>query len=91
MQNCRSDRNHVLSNATPGPGKEKQRWQQARLKTDGTDPVPSTTVYRFILTVFVFPGKYGNGTGNRTGCTGIGIKNGMRVFPSIFTDSSGHN
>jgi hypothetical protein len=46
------------------------------------DPVPSATVYRFILTVFIFPGKYGNGTG----CTGTGIENGTRVFPSIFTE-----
>jgi len=50
------------------------------------DPVPSVTVYRFILTVFIFLGKYGNRTGNGTGCTGTGIKNGMRVFPSIFTE-----
>jgi hypothetical protein len=57
-----------------------------RLKTDGMDPVPSATVYRFILTVFVFPGKYGNGTGNGTGCTGTRIENGTRVFPSIFTE-----
>ena len=47
-----------------------------RLKTDRMDHVPSEAVYRFILTVFVFSGKYGNGTG----CIGTGIKNGWRLF-----------
>jgi hypothetical protein len=47
-----------------------------KMKTDGMNPVPSAAVYRFIPYVFVFPGKYGNGTENGTECIGTGTENG---------------
>lgn len=40
--------------------------RQARMKTDGMNPVSSATVYRFFPTVFVFSGINGNGTENGT-------------------------
>ena len=39
---------------------------QVRIKTDGMNPVPFVTVYRFFLFVFVFSGINGNGTENGT-------------------------
>jgi hypothetical protein len=46
------------------------------MKTDGTSPVPSATVYRFFPSVFVFSGINGNGTENGTEPTGTRTENG---------------